>query len=54
MKLYQVNCKGLRPYYTEGRLDALRVYYALQKMTNKCSMRRIDFAKMLYKVYYKG
>lgn len=54
MKMYQVNCKGFAPYYTEGRLDAERVYYSIKAITNKCSIREIEFGKMLYKVYIKG
>ena len=51
--LYQINAKGCRPYYTEGITDALFHYYALKAITDRVSLRRIPFAKAIYKALYK-
>ena len=53
MKLYQVNAKGLQPYWTDGKLDALIHYSALKAITSKCSIRQVDFHKAIYKIYHK-
>lgn len=50
--MYQVNCKGLQPYYTGEYLDALHVWANLRLIGLRCSMRRIRFDKVLYKLGY--
>lgn len=51
--LYQVNCKGLRPYYTEFYLDALHHYAQLREITTRCSMRRVKWQKIMKGVFAK-
>lgn len=51
--LYQVNCKGLRPYYTEGYIDALHHYAQLKMITTRCSMRRVKWQKIMKGVFAK-
>ena len=51
--LYQVNARGLRPYYTESYLDALHIYTQLKLYGPPCTMRTIPAAKAIYKALYK-
>lgn len=48
--LYQVNAKGLQPYYTGEYLDALHVWENLRLIGLRCSMRRVRWDKALAKL----
>lgn len=48
--LYQVNAKGLQPYYTGEYLDALHVWANLRYAGLRCSMRRVRWDKALAKL----
>lgn len=50
MYIYAVHAKGLQPYYTDGRIDALNIYFKAKCAGLRCSMRRIRFDKALYKL----
>ena len=52
--IYQVNARSLQPYYTESETDALNIYYQLKQFGPPCSIRKITWAKALYKIYHKG
>ena len=49
--LYQVNARGLRPYYTASYLDALQIYAALKLYGPPCTMRRVKRHKVITKIY---
>lgn len=48
--LYQVNAKGLQPYYTDGYIDAMNIYANLKYAGVRCSLRRIPLRKFLVKM----
>lgn len=54
--LFQVNCKGFRPYITESRIDAITILDQLKRITSACNMVTIQdkqWFKLLYKLNYR-
>lgn len=50
MYIYAVHAKGLQPYYTDGRIDALNIYFKAKCAGLRCSMRRVRWDKALAKL----
>ena len=51
--LYQLNLKGFAPAYYYDATEATQKYLYVKKYFPHCSLRKISYQKMLYKVYLK-
>lgn len=45
--IYQVNARGLQPYYTADRTEALKLYCYLKVYGPPCSIRAVTNARIL-------
>ena len=51
MTMYQLNLYGFAPTYYYNKEEATEKYLYLKKYCSRCSLRKINYYKMLSKIY---